>query len=130
MSGAINYSLICTLHNSAVRLKRVDGQLHLLAASPLPERSGKLLVWNLESYDPKRAMVDGLQFFEEYDEKGLMGAKRLVDVHFRIIQKQDFEMLAKANGFGLIALYGDYSCSPYRESDSPFMIWKLQKNRC
>jgi SAM-dependent methyltransferase len=123
-------TFICTLHNPSVRLKRVDGQLHLLAAFPLRERPGKLLVWNLESYDQKRAMVDGVQLFEEYDEKGLMRARRLVDIHFRIIQKQEFENLARASGFGVISLIGDYSCSPFRESDSPFMIWKLQKNPC
>ena len=119
---------ICTLHNPQVRLKRVDGQLRLWGKYSLEDRQGTLLLWGLENYDSEKHVVNGLEIFEEYDLNGFMKAKRLVELHFRIVDHCEFLDLASAAGFKVAALYGDYEYSEFRQDTSPFMIWILQKS--
>ncbi len=118
---------ICTLHNPAVRLKRVDGQLRLWGSHPLGNGRGRLLFWGLENYDADTRMVNGVELFEEYDANGIMRAKRMVELHFRIVEKREFENLAASAGFKVAALYGDYAYAEFQDETSPFMIWVLQK---
>ncbi len=124
---ANNGHFICTLHNPQVRLKHVDGQLRLWGKYPLDNRQGTLLFWGLENYDSDQHVVNGLEIFEEYDLNGLMKAKRLVELHFRIVDQCEFENLAATAGFKVAALYGDYAYSEFRQDTSPFMIWVLRK---
>lgn len=118
---------ICTLHNPAVRLKRVDGQLRLWGNYALENGQGTLLFWGLENYDSDTRIVNGVELFEEYDASGIMRAKRMVEVHFRIVEKRTFENLAASVGFKVAALYGDYAYAEFQDETSPFMIWVLQK---
>lgn len=111
---------VCTLHNPPVRLKSVDGRLRLWGKYPLDNRQRILLLWGLENYDPVNHTVNGLQFFEEYDANGLMRAKRLLEIRFRLLKRGEFEELAKSAGFKVVALYGDYSYSEFKEDTSPF----------
>jgi len=120
---------ICTLHNPSVRLKRVDGQLRLWGKFPLDNDQGVLLLLGLENLDPSGNTVSGLEFFEEYDKEGKMRAKRLLEIHFSLPEKQRFEERIAAAGFKPVALYGDYSCAPFQEDTSPAMIWVLQKTQ-
>ena len=124
---ADNGRFICTLHNPQVRLKRVDGQLRLWGKYPLEDRQGTLLFWGLENYDSDQHAVNGLEIFEEYDLNGFMKTKRLVELHFRIVDQREFENLAAAAGFKVVALYGNYEYSEFRQDTSPFMIWVLRK---
>jgi hypothetical protein len=41
--------------------------------------------------------------------------------------KDEFEALAKAAGFKVKALYGDYSYAEFSEDSSPFMIWLFER---
>ncbi len=116
---------ICTLHNPTVRLKHVDGQLRLWGNHPLAQRCGSLLFWGMENYDSDAHIVNGFEFFEEYDPSGILRTKRMVELHFRIVEKNEFAELAGAAGFRVAALYGDYGCSEFLEETSPFMIWVL-----
>ncbi len=118
---------ICTLHNPHVRLKHVDGQLRLWGKYPLQKRPGMLLFWGVESYDSETHVVNGLEFFEEYDANDVMQLKRAVELHFRIVEKCEFEALTASMGFKVTSLYGDYAYSEFRDDSSPFMIWVLQK---
>ncbi len=118
---------ICTLHNPAVRLKRVDGQLRLWGNYSLENRQGTLLFWGLENHDADTRMVNGVELFEEYDANGIMRAKRMVELHFRIVEKREFENLAASVGFKVAALYGDYAYAEFQDETSPFMIWVLYK---
>lgn len=120
-------SFICTLGNPNLRQKAVDGQLRLFRKYPLPGTGGTLLLWIAETNneaDPQ--VVEALQFYEEYDAHGLLKSKRLMELHFRLSQKEEFEALAQAAGFKVKALYGDYAYSAYTKS-SPFMIWILEQ---
>jgi len=117
---------ICTLDNPKLRQKAVDGQLRLFRKYPLPDTQGLLLLWIVESVsNDDEQVVEAMQFYEEYDAKGVIQSKRLLELHFRLSQKDEFEELAKAAGFKIKALYGDYAYSEFNDN-SPAMIWLLE----
>lgn len=121
-------TFICTLGNPTVRQKVVDGQLRLLRKYALPETHGTLLLWVVENQsaaDPQ--VVEAKQFYEEYDGGGVLIAKRLLELHFRLSKREEFEALAKAAGFKINAFYGDYAYSKFT-ADSPFMVWMLERD--
>ncbi len=118
---------ICTLGNPAMREKSIDGQLRLYSQYPLNDGRGKLLLWIQENFDPDdHQVVDALEFFEEYDEKGSLKSKRLMELHFRLLRKSEFEEQARACGLAVTAVYGDYSYAEYNEESSPFTILILE----
>jgi SAM-dependent methyltransferase len=119
---------ICTLHNPAVRARSVDGKLHLWGQHPLPGGRGKLLFWGLQEFDrPDKLVVKVLQFYEEYDSGGTLRAKRLLELHFSLIDREAFESQAAEAGFKVAALYGNYDRSAFDPDHSPFLIWELRK---
>lgn len=119
-------TFICTLGNPTLRQNDVDGQLRLANRYPLEDGQGTLLLWIKEDFNPDdNQIVEAMQFFEEYDAKGILKSKRLLELHFRLSRKDEFEELAKAAGFKVKALYGDYSYEKFSEQSSPFMIWIL-----
>ncbi len=118
---------ICTLGNPALRTKSIDGQLRLYSQYPLDDGRGKLLLWVLENFDPHdHQVVDALEFFEEYDEKGSLKSKRLMELHFRLLRKAEFEAMARKSGLAVTAVYGDYSYAEYNEESSPFTILMME----
>ena len=120
-------TFICTLGNPALRQKTVDGQLRLFRKYPLQDGQGSLLLWIREEFDPNNnQIVEAMQFFEEYDAKGILKSKRLMGLHFRLSGKNEFEGLAKTAGFKVKAFYGDYSYAEFCEESSPFMIWLFE----
>lgn len=120
-------TFICTLGNPAVRKQAVDGQMRLFRKYPLENESGALLLWIAEKFDPADGqVVNALQFFEEYDDRGVLKAKRLLELHFRLTTREAFESMARAAGFEIQALYGDYEYSEFNPDSSPFMIWVLK----
>lgn len=119
-------TFICTLGNPKMRQQAVTGQLRLLRTYSLPD-SGKLLLWVLENNDEDdEQVVEAKQFYEEYAANGVLRSKRLLELHFRLTHRDEFEELAKAVGFKVKAFYGDYAWSEFND-DSPFMIWILEK---
>ena len=118
---------ICTLQNPFVRLKTVDGHLHLYRKYPLEHPKGMIMLWGLEEYDPQRTIVHVSQFVEVYDSDGFMQTKSHVDIHFFLYKKDHFEALLKSVGFQVLDIYGDYSYSKFDEKLSPFMIWMLKR---
>jgi SAM-dependent methyltransferase len=118
---------ICPLHNPHVRLKSADGKLRLWKQYPLQPEQGTLLFWGMETFDPESELLNGYEFFEVYDGRGVMRSKRMLETRFRLINKAEFEALATLLGFKVAALYGDYDYSPFQEGVSPFMIWVLSK---
>jgi len=116
-------TFICTLGNPKLRQKAVDGQLRLFRTYSLPETNGSLLLWIVENHnDNDEKIVEAMQFYEEYDAKGVLRSKRLMELHFRLSPKDEFEENAKEAGFRIKSLYGDYAYSEFTE-ESPFMIW-------
>jgi len=121
-------TFICTLGNPNVRRKAVDSQLRLYRTYPLPDH-GSLLLWGVENFnDDDDQIVEALQFYEEYGAKGVLISKRLLELHFRLTQKDEFEELVRTAGFKIKAFYGDYAYSEFNDN-SPFMIWILENTR-
>lgn len=118
---------ICTLHNPPVRLKSVDGVLHLRGKYLLEGQSGILILWSVEQYDPSSRLVTGLQLYEMYNDAATLTARSYVDIQFYVHDHAGFEELLTSEGFKVKALYGDYDRSAFREDESPVMIWVLQK---
>jgi len=118
--------LICTLHNPTVRSQSVDGQLHLIGTHARADRGGTLVAWIVEARRPSTAIVDGCEFFEEYDADGVLRCKRLMQIHYALISREEFEAMSESIGFRVVSLHEDYAGSGFSET-SPFMIWTLQK---
>ena len=120
-------TFICTLVNPAIRKQAVDGQLRLLRKYPLVDQ-GMLLLWIMENIsDDDDQLVEAMQFYEVYDSNGVLTSKRLLEIHFRLSRKSEFEELAMRAGFQIKAFYGDYSYSEFNAENSPFMIWVLER---
>ena len=117
---------ICTLHNPPIRLKSVNGQLILRGKYSLPN-DGTLFLWSVEKCDRQNSLVKGTQFWEVYDQNGVMKRKSFLDVQFYLHQQEEFQKLAQSQGFHLVNLYGDYSYAEFHRETSPFMIWVLGK---
>jgi hypothetical protein len=81
----------------------------------------------METYDLDTRLVNAFEFFEEYDPSGILRTKRMLEMHFRIVEKNEFADLARTAGFKVAALYGDYGRSEFDDKTSPFMIWILEK---
>ena len=118
---------ICTLHNPRTRLKRVDGQLRLWGNYARENGAGTLLFWGLENFDSDHRSVNGLELFEEYSPAGILQSKRMIELHYRVVEKREFEELFATAGLEREALYGDYARAEFQEESSPFMIWILRK---
>jgi SAM-dependent methyltransferase len=119
-------TFICTLGNPELRQADVDGQLRLFRKYDLSD-NGTLLLWIAEKNDVEdEQVVEAMQFYEEYDKSGVLTSKRLLELHFRLSTRDEFEDLAEEAGFKIKAFYGDYQYSPFDE-ESPFMIWILEK---
>jgi len=121
-------TFICTLRNPTVRRSDIDGQLKLAGVYPLAEVHGKLVWWMLEEFDPDdNNVVNALEIYEEFNPQGLLTSKRLMELHFRLTPKDEFEQLIKEAGFSIQALYGDYDYHQFDERSSPFLVWVLKK---
>lgn len=118
---------IATLHNPHVRRQSLDGQLRLVGKFPRTEQPGTLLVWAIATYDATSHLVQGSQFYEEYSDTGVLERKRMLDIAFALLARDEFEALATAAGFAVTGLYGNYDWSPFDEETSPFLIWTLAK---
>ena len=118
---------ICTLHNPAVRQRAIDGQLRLLGTFPLPGQGQTLLLWSVQQRAPDSAVVRAAQLYELYGADGRLEEKRWLDVQFRLVERAEFQSLAEATGFRVLALHGDYERAPVGEESSPVMIWVLER---
>jgi SAM-dependent methyltransferase len=118
---------ICTLHNPVIRLGSLDGQIRQRGIFPLPDSSGHLVLSTVENYEPTTRLVRGTQFYELYATDGILQSKRFVQLAFYLHGKDDFEGLARSQGFKVEALYGNYKRGEFDPQRSPFMIWSLAK---
>ncbi|HAG81687.1 MAG TPA: hypothetical protein DCL61_11075 [Cyanobacteria bacterium UBA12227] len=116
---------ICTLHNPALRLKSADGCLRL--NGHFQYENGTLCISGFENYDKRKHVVNRMQFYELYDDQGILRSKRFLEMQFCPIEKLEFETLANKVGFKTVAFYGDYSRSEFKADSSPYMIWVLEK---
>lgn len=114
---------ICTLHNPAIRRRQVDGLLRLVGQ--FPAENGTLVVSGFEQGG--RSVVSRDQFFEFYNADGRLREKRLLQMKFAFVEKDEFEQMARSSGFRIVQLYGSYDRAPFDPAQSPVMIWVLEK---
>ncbi len=115
--------LICTLHNPAVRRAQTDGVLRIVGRYPM--RDGTLVVSGFEQGGCP--VVKRLQFFEFFSTDGRLRSKQMLPMEFVLVEKDQFELMARDAGFCVLNTYGNYDRSPFDAIRSPFMIWILQK---
>jgi SAM-dependent methyltransferase len=118
---------ICTLTNPTLRVRALDGQLRLSGSYPLAENRGTLVFFRAETRDEGSPIAHALQFYEQYDQAGILRDKSMLEVAFALIAREEFEASAERAGFHVTAFYGDYSRSPFQAESSGFMIWILSK---
>jgi SAM-dependent methyltransferase len=118
---------ICTFHNPAIRLKSIDGQIHLRARFLLPDNAGTLILFTVETYDPETNQVSGAQFYEIYNRDGIMESKRFVGIRYYLHSQETFGACARAAGLAVERLYGDYVRAEFHPDKSPYMIWTMIK---
>lgn len=115
---------ICTLHNPAIRRMQVDGLLRL--SGQFPNANGTLVVSGFEQGG--NPVVSRQQFFEFFDSDGRLLEKRLLQMKFAFVEKDEFEQMAQDAGFRIAQLYGSYDRASFDPAQSPVMIWRLEKN--
>jgi hypothetical protein len=139
---------ICTLHNPAIRRKQVDGVLRLVGQFPIEgviaqatgeNRGAAILAADKMSALPAGTLVvsgfeqggnpvvSRQQFFEFFDKEGRLFEKRLLQMKFAFVEKDEFEQMAQSAGFRAAQLYGNYDRDPFDPAQSPVMIWVLEK---
>ena len=70
-------------------------------------------------------MVRRLQFLECFGDDGHLRSKQLLQMEFELIEKSQFESMARAVGFHVLEFFGNYDRTPFDAASSPVMIWVL-----
>jgi SAM-dependent methyltransferase len=117
---------ICTLHNPAVRLRSVSRQPRIVAQFPDPSGCREVLVRIASEFDADRGVVTGTQTFATLAD-GEVRDKISVPLEFCLPSRSWFFAAARAIGFTVEALFGDYDRSEYHVDSSPFMVWCLRE---
>jgi SAM-dependent methyltransferase len=117
--------LICPLQDSRMRARSADGTLRLGGTFAIED--SQVVLSGFETHDERTGVVDRVQFYEYFDASGELRDKRVLRMRFALIGRAQFEVLAQEAGFQVVALYGDYDRSDYREGSSPYAIWLLER---
>jgi SAM-dependent methyltransferase len=117
--------LACTLHNPAIRRRSLGGGPRTAARAPDGERGELLLEVELEVGEGD--LVHGVQRVRRTDAHGKIIFERVIPIRFALIERVDFEAMARGIGFEVEALYGDYAGSPFSPDSSPYMVWLLRR---
>lgn len=113
----------CSMHNSAVRRKTVDGVLRGVGA--FPDGADTVVVSGFETGGIP--IVTCSQFIERYDASGRMTDRLLQPIAFEMIEEPAFRRMVLDAGFAVCAVFGDYQGRVFDATASPVMIWELEK---
>jgi SAM-dependent methyltransferase len=117
---------ICTFHNPAVRLMKVDGKKYPRGEFALPQGGSRLMLSSVERYDAQTQLVEGEQWYEIRGEDGGLKEEWSVGIRFFLHSRESFEGMAEEAGFRVVKVYGNYDRSEYDAGKSPFMIFVLE----
>ncbi|MBF4691519.1 class I SAM-dependent methyltransferase [Fusibacter ferrireducens] len=109
----------CTLYNPEYRKKIADGNLKCLGKFDIGDHRN-LMVTYYNHYSIGDELITGMQFYEIYGKDHKLIEKRAMDIRFAIVSNEEITEMAKATGFLLQEIYGDYSFSPFSDK-SMFM---------
>ncbi len=80
------------------------------------------------SFDPSTEIASGEQVYEQFTPEGAVFDRRVLNIKFRVFQRDEFESLAVESGYSVECIYGDYDRRPFEAATSPFMIWKMRES--
>lgn len=125
-----NGIFFCSLYNPEYRKQMADGSLRYLGKYKTADEK-TLVVTYYNVYSGINNMITGTQFYEIYDSNNRLTEKRLLDIRFSVITKEDICKTARDAGFSLKGAYGDYEPNHYDEN-SMFMnlIFMKRKRKC
>lgn len=118
---------ICTLHNPTIRKGLASGERVFRGKFALPGEQ-VLRLHSEEHIIPGQSLIKGSQYFTVCNEQGQPLLERRLDICFSLVEKEVFEQMAKAAGFCVKNLYGNYDRSEFSVGESPFMIFLLTKS--
>jgi SAM-dependent methyltransferase len=118
---------ICTLHNPRVRTRSLTGIRELRGTFDLPSGGAVLELYVEASLDAVTRIAESVQTYRILDSGGEMASERVQKVRFALIERPEFEGMARAAGFRVDQLYGDYARAEFLPDESPHMIWILEK---
>ena len=118
---------VCTLHNPAVRKRRITGEPESLGAYPMPGTGRCLTVTGAYHLASDPSIVRGVQVYVEADADGRVCRRVELGVVFRLIEPAELGHMAIQSGFELVELFGNYDRSPFDPSSSPFLIGRFRR---
>jgi SAM-dependent methyltransferase len=117
----------CSLHNPAVRGPQLDGRWREFPPVPIASTGG-VLRWRARmDYEASTGLAQGEQVYDELDCDGRCIAHVELPVRFRLIGLEAFEATARASGFEVVRVLGDYDRSPCDPWRSPYFLYELRR---
>lgn len=120
-------TFVCTLHNPAIRKKGLNNQVIDFGTYDVPDSKARVKVTGQYQLDAVTEMATGVQTYIETDRGGLILKETKLPVRFHLMSSDYFRDLAHENGLAVRHLYGDFDRSSFNESQSPFIIFVLNK---
>lgn len=118
---------ILTLHNPAIRAGGIPNSARTLGPFPLPDDL-HLRITIEERLDDAARTVTAVQRFEAVNPDGDSRWRRTQVLRFALVDRIETEHAARAAGFAIAGLWGDYDRTPFDQRTSPYMIWTLTKS--
>jgi len=113
---------IFTLYNPSYRRKSISNNLTFVDEFPVNDNKLRFFISSAES----DSIVEVKQFYELYDDSGILLNKRMLNLKFKLINRNEIEELIRRSGFIIKEFYGNFDSSEYDENISPFMIYILR----
>ncbi len=114
-----------TLRNPAVRSGGTGEKFGNLGTFVSAD-GGTLTVTFESRYEKASGLVHGFQLYDFRDKCGKPVGMRKMEINFRLLSKDEFEQLALDAGLEVVDLYGNYDYAKFKDSESPFMIWRMK----
>jgi hypothetical protein len=78
-------------------------------------------------YDAGTGLAQGEQVYDELDRDARPVAHVELPVRFRLVGKDAFEATARASGFEVVRVLGDYDRSACDPRTSPYFLYELRR---
>ncbi|MFN8674383.1 MAG: class I SAM-dependent methyltransferase [Candidatus Sericytochromatia bacterium] len=118
-----NGEFIFTLYNPNYRRKLINNNLSFIKEFNFED---KKLLFFMSSRENEDKTVDIKQYYEIHNNNKELLEKKVLDLKFKLIDKNEIESLISETGFKIKEIYGDFNLSEYNENYSPFMIYSLK----
>jgi hypothetical protein len=114
-----NGEFVITLHNPINRRKLIDRTLKHVGNFIKDE---KTISFSITSHEDQNAVVHLNQFYEIYDNNGCMIEKKMINLNFALIPKNDIEKELINEGFEIKEVFGNFNKEKFNEVESTYII--------